>query len=48
MRFEEVPVDESVGQQSDDDELLPEYDFTDAVRGKYAERYNAPVEGMSS
>ena len=24
---------------SDDDELLPEYDLTDGVRGKYVERY---------
>lgn len=23
-----------------DDDMLPEYDFTNAVRGKYAERYN--------
>jgi hypothetical protein len=26
-------------QRSSDDELLPEYDFTRAVRGKYYERY---------
>ena len=25
--------------RSDEDEILPEYDFTDAVRGKYYERY---------
>jgi hypothetical protein len=24
---------------NDDDEILPEYDFTGAVRGKYYERY---------
>ena len=24
---------------SDDDEMLPEYDFTGGVRGKYVERY---------
>jgi len=28
-----------MNQEPDDDDLLPEYDFTGAVRGKYYERY---------
>lgn len=28
-----------MSQQPEDDDLLPEYDFTGAVRGKYYERY---------
>ena len=29
----------NVKPDSEDDELLPEYDLTDGVRGKYVERY---------
>jgi hypothetical protein len=29
----------SAAPDVDDDEMLPEYDFTGAVRGKYAQRY---------
>jgi hypothetical protein len=28
-----------VSQEPEDDDLLPEYDFSGAVRGKYSERY---------
>lgn len=28
-----------MNQEPEDDDLLPEYDFTGAVRGKYYERY---------
>lgn len=28
-----------MSQEPDDDDLLPEYDFSGAVRGKYYERY---------
>jgi hypothetical protein len=28
-----------MNQESEDDDLLPEYDFSGAVRGKYYERY---------
>ena len=27
-------------KERQDDDMLPEYDFTNAVRGRYAERYN--------
>ncbi len=28
-----------MNQEPEDDDLLPEYDFSEAVRGKYYERY---------
>ena len=30
-----------MSQEPEDDDLLPEYDFSNAVRGKYYERYQA-------
>jgi len=30
-----------MSQDSEDDDLQPEYDFTNAVRGKYYQRYQA-------
>ena len=40
LRFVTVGLSsDAMNQEPEDDDLLPEYDFTGAVRGKYYERY---------